>query len=226
MNRVNAEAAINSVFRRYGIGGSAIPAGASSHARGKVYELYVLTLVIQYLRGLGYRIRFSAPRGTIQFKTSPGLLNASDPHFIVSLGGKGPLFDIYLDVEFETLGSSRRETRSAGDLSHHHELDIGVFKHGLDNIRPKHTDVALAVECKAVVMLEKAVVRGMLGLRRELSFLSKPGHTCLSKAANVRDVTVPADPPSEVWLVSTDPVVERYADSPGAFGIMCKFEDP
>ena len=226
MDRDNAEAAINSVFSTYGIGRNAIPAGASSHARGKVYELYVLTLVIQYLRGLGYTISFSHRHGTVQFKSSPGLLKASDPHFFVSLPGCRPSFDIYVDVEFQTLGSFRRSSTASPDRSSRHEIDIGVFTHGLNNVRPAHTDVALAVECKAVVSLAKAVIRGMLGLRRELSLLCEPGPSVLAQTACRSVPHVPANPASEVWLVTTDRDVSMYSYSPSSFGVTCRHEDP
>lgn len=226
MNRANAEAAIKSIFGTYGVASSTIPAGASSHARGKVYELYVLTQVIRHLRSLGYRIRFSRPRGAVQFKSSPGLLKASDPHFSVSLPGNNPIFDIYVDIEFQTLGSSLQARAVNPDLSEHHEIDIGVFRHGLNNVRPAHTDVALAVECKAVVSLSKAVIRGMLGLRRELSLLSPPRTSVLAAIAGHSVPDVPAEPPSEVWLVTTDPNVSRYSNSPATFGIYCIHDDP
>lgn len=226
MNRANAEAAIRSVFGAYGIASSTIPAGASSHARGKVYELYVLTQVIRHLRSLGYRISFSHPSGAVKFKSSPGLLKASDPHFSVSLPGHKPTFDVYVDIEFQTLGSSRMRGRALSDLSEHHEIDIGVFRHGLNNARPAHTDVALAVECKAVVSLSKAVIRGILGLRRELSLLSPPRTSVLAAIAGHSVPDVPAEPPSEVWLVTTDPNVSRYSNSPATFGIYCIHDDP
>lgn len=226
MDRANAEAAINSVFRTYGIARSAIPAGASSHARGKVYELYVLTLVIHHLQVLGYTISFSHPRGTVQFKSSPGLLKTTDPHFGVSRPGSRPSFDIYVDVEFQTLGSSLGPSTVNSDLSAHHEIDIGVFNHGLNNIRPAHVDVALAVECKAVVSLPKSVIRGMLGHRRELSFFTSPRSSVPAQTVGSAEPYVPADPASEVWLVTTDANVSMYSNSPGAFGITCRHEDP
>lgn len=226
MNRANAEAAIRSVFRTYGIASSIIPTGPSSHARGKVYELYVLTLVIKYLRGLGYIVSFSHPRGAVQFKSSPGLLKASDPHFAVSIPGSRPSFDIYVDVEFQTFGRSLGASTGTPDLSGHHEIDIGVFTHGLNNVRPAHSDVALAVECKAVVSLPKAVIRGMLGLRRELSLLCSHRPSILADTVGSSVTCVPANPASEVWLVTTDGNVSMYSNSPGAFGITCRHEDP
>lgn len=226
MNRANAEVAIRSVFGTYGIGSSTIPTGTSSHARGKVYELYVLTLVIQYLRGLGYLVSFSHPRGAVQFKSSPGHLKASDPHFAVSIPGSRPSFDIYVDVEFQTLGRSLGASTGTPDLSGHHEIDIGVFTHGLNNVRPAHSHVALAVECKAVVSLPKAVIRGMLGLRRELSFFSSHRPSILADTAGSCVPCVPADPASEVWLVTTDGNVQNYCSSPSQFGIECSYQNP
>jgi hypothetical protein len=226
MNRANAEAAINSLFNSYSIPHSAIPTGHSDHVRGKVYELYVLTIVVDYLRNLGFNISFSSSAGTVQFKSSPGLLKAADPHFEVSLPGSPPSFDIYLDVEFQTMGSSKLASHSPQDLSHHHEIDIGVYTHGMDNVHPQHDEVALAVECKAVVSLPKSVIRAILGVRRELSLLDHTQSSLLAQTAGKVGATVPADPPSEVWLASTDIRVLNYQNSPGSFGIECRHEDP
>ncbi|WP_420963383.1 hypothetical protein [Brucella sp. IR073] len=229
MNRADAEASIKSLFDKYRISHSVIPTGKSSHVQGKVYELYVLTKVVEYLQTLGYKIDFSNPNRIMKFKTKGGYLRSSDPHFEVSIPGNKPVFDIYVDVEFQTLGSSKisHSGSFSADLSHHHEIDVGVYVYGLDNVRPRHDQVALAVECKAVVSLEKAVIRGMLGLRRELSLLDPEQASILTQSARYihNGTDVPANPPSEVWLVSTDQAVKQYRNSPKVFGIECRHED-
>lgn len=225
MNRVQVELEIKKLFALYGASQSNIPSGVSGHVKGKVYELFVLVRVIDYLRSHGFNISFSHPHQNVKFKSSPGLLHQSDPHFIARHSVTQRAFDIFLDVEFITLGTEMLGAESS-DNSFCHEIDIGVYEHGLDHQRPTHEDVALAVECKALAKLEKHVVRGILGLRRELSFLAESSPSTVAVAAGNGAPEVPAWPPSEVWLCCTDPRINNYKVSTGAFGIQCLYEVP
>ena len=81
--------------------------------------------------------------------------------------------------------------------------------------RPYPEDIRFGVECKSADY-EKKLLREILGIRRELSYLTQPQATGFSSWPRP---TVPATPPSCLLVYSTDPVVLRYS-SPGAtFGI-------
>ncbi len=225
MNKAQAETEIKNLFASYGASQANIPSGISSHVKGKVYELFVLVRVIDYLRSQGYKIEFSHPLANVIFKSSPGLLHQNDPHFIATHPDTHKAFDIFLDVEFKTLGS-QIASGSSSDNSAWHEIDIGVYEPGLDNQRPPHDAVALAVECKALAKLEKHVIRGILGMRRELSYFKENSPSTIAMASGNIAPEVPAHPPSEVWLCCTDGRINNYKASTSAFGIECIHEVP
>lgn len=193
-----------------------------SLSKGKLYELFVLSEVIVDLRRRGFSLNFSG--NSIKFQSSPGSVNQFDPHFDVYVPGKQrPSFQIFVDVNTLTLGSTRA---SKSDLSHYHELDIAVISAGVTGL-PKHHEVAMAVECKAVATLTKGMVRGVIGLRRELSLLVKNNPSILSAALpRGQQILVPATPPSELWLVFIDDRGVNYSSSPEVFGIELRHREP
>lgn len=106
----------------------------------------------------------------------------------------------------------------AQDDSGYHELDIAVVRFGARG-RPLFNEIALGVECKATAVFNKSVVREVLGIRRELSFLAGMQPSALSQPTGVMQVTVPANPASELWLAYTDPKGDNYSASPSTFGV-------
>jgi hypothetical protein len=219
MNKTAAKLAIKSLFKRYGASRSASIKNLGKASIGKVYELYVLAELLRELRSRGYLITFSNPGSTLKFKAGPGLLKQQDPHFDISKkADQTECYQIFVNVEFKTLGT--QGISAAPDYSARHELDIGVFSHGLSGY-PQHTKVALGIECKAVGKLTKQVVRGVLGLRRELSLLCEPIPSVLSAGRKQ-----PANPPSELRLVTTDPRVDTYIQSPLTFGVELQWMKP
>lgn len=179
---------------------------------GKLYELYVLSYVLERLRARGFRISFYGR--TLRFKSSPGQIRRADPHFELRSPTTGAAYWIFVDIEFETLGSARVQV---SDRSLRHEVDIVVVS--VDSGYPKHSDILLGVECKAVANFSKSILKEVLGVRRELSLVGRSQSSLLSVAGGSPNVDVPADPPSEYWLAYIDPIGDVYAESPKAFGV-------
>jgi len=187
---------------------------------GKLYELYVLSHLVDNLANRGFRLTF---RGTsLRFKASPGRLISTDPHFeVASPGSASADFWIFVDIEFETLGC-RHVT--VGDHSRRHEIDIVVVS--TTSAYPDHSDIALGVECKSTANFTKGIVKEVLGVRRELSLLDRSKPSLLTLAGSSVPVYVPADPPSEYWLAFVDGTGLNYCDSPSAFGIDFRHIEP
>lgn len=214
----NAKQALEDVFEAIGHAVGAIPLTLRKPTLGKVYELTVLAHVLEELVGRGFVLSFSNPRQKVAFKGGPCALSQADPHFDVAVpGATAPDFQVFVSVEFETTGARHAATP---DLSCVHEIDIGVFK-AYAPAHPPREDVAMAIECKAVQKFTKAMVRSALGLRKELSVSHGEQPSTLAQALGARDPLVPADPPSEVWLVARDSRVTSYAASPGYHGVIC-----
>lgn len=213
---------IKAIFNALGAGGSASLKAKKKENYGKVYELFVLSELLSELDIRGYDVSYSNPGAALAFKSGPGLLKQSDPHFdIREKKLKSCQFQVFVNVEFSTLGISPSVRhpiasgmrRIAKDLSCFHELDIGVFLAGQTG-RPAYDKVALGIECKAVTTLTKQIVRGVLGLRRELSFLDRKAPAILLGGPSLQ-----AQPTSELRLVTTDARVKNYIASPSVFGI-------
>lgn len=221
MDKSSAQKTILSIFGAYKAVRPADRRLIRALTDGKLYELYVLSRVLQELRRRGFQIRFVGK--DLRFKASPGLIWPSDPHFELYVPGSSePIFKLYTDIEFETLGSTHQ---SPGDESCYHEIDIVVVDAEATD-RPSHEQIALGVECKATANFTKSIVREALGLRRELSYLQQPQPSRLSQAGVGPTTMVPAQPASEYWLAFVDPKGLNYAASPAAFGIKYQHWEP
>lgn len=211
MNKSQAVADIKAVFGAY----TAISGRANARLRklksGKLYELWVLSEVVQDLRARGFSLVFKGR--TLKFKGGPGQIKTSDGHFEL-IAPYGARLWLFVDIEFQTLGSTRAPV---SDYSRLHELDIVVVTRLSPN--PSHDDIALGVECKCVAKFGKHLIKEALGVRRELAYFHDwPQNSVLTDVGG-SPVQVRAEPASEFWLAYIDPQGDLYDESPAAFGI-------
>lgn len=205
MNRSAAEAKIKQVFRLY-----AAPTPASSATKGKVYELFCLAELLDYLDANGVSITYIG-RSKASFKAAPGGIKHTDPHF--ELVKSQQTLDLYVNIEVRSLSSAITTTT---DRSRHHELDLAIVEHGLSG-RPRHDQLVLGVECKAVANFRKSVLKEVLGVRRELSLLNSTDSRLQDFLGS--SVAVNADPGSEYWVRYIDSSGDKYSDGAACFGI-------
>ncbi len=218
MNRGQAIADIKAVFGAYKAVSSRAGARFRRVKAGKLYELWVLSEVVQDLRARGFRLTFKGR--TLKFKGAPGQIKTSDSHFQI-LAPNGALLWLFVDIEFQTLGSTRAPV---SDYSRLHELDIVVVTKLSAN--PRHDEVALGVECKCVAKFGKHLVKEALGVRRELAYFSDWLQDSLLTDVGGAQVKVRAEPASEFWLAYIDAKGDQYDESPAAFGIALKHLQP
>ena len=185
---------------------------------GKLYELYVLSDVVQDLANRGCHLTFLG--SSLKFKGGPGMLKTSDPHFSV-IAPDGTQLWLFVDIEFHTLG---RHKKAASDNSARHEIDIVLVE--TTTGYPGFDQIWLGVECKAVANFGKDLVKEALGVRRELSYLFREHPSRLSQAGGSPSTDVAAAPASEFWLAFIDPKGTAYSQSPAAFGISLKYLKP
>ncbi|MQT13442.1 hypothetical protein [Segnochrobactrum spirostomi] len=185
-----AEKDILNIFSKYGAAWSKhktpLP---STLTRGKLYELYVLGIVLQELHNRGCNITFKGR--SLLFKAAPGKLKLSDPHFVVETPNGDTLW-LFVDIEFNTLG---QELSRATDRSRRHELDIVL----VDEINdyPSYRDVWFGAECKAHSNFRKSIIKEVLGVRRELSGRDRKcqKYSRLTQSGTSPQVSVYASPP-------------------------------
>lgn len=179
---------------------------------GKLYEAYILGIVAEHLtRDEGYNLTLKNGN-QIALKSSPGPINRSYPMIEVRRSGSC-VAEIWTDVEFLSLSASRSggTGMNRGD---YHELDIMMVDAG-QNGRPAHDRVWLGVECKNTGY-NKGLLKEILGVRRELSYLQDPKSTRFRRWPRS---SVPADPNSCLLVYATDKAVLEYQDPGQVFGI-------
>lgn len=181
---------------------------------GKIYEAWVLCNVLEHLhRDEGYRVTLRES-STVHLKSAPGEINRGFPHFHLTNPPR-PDLEVWTDVEFLGLSASDRGVSSReADRCDFHELDVVVVAAGTEE-RPGVEDVKIGVECKNRPY-DKSMLRGMLGVRRELSFLRSPQRTGFTTWPRA---TVPAQPPSCLLAYGTDSAILRFAPPGQLFGI-------
>lgn len=173
VNEINNN--ISSVFKRVSKisksrGLNLLPTNLKSLA-GKLFEASVLASVCEKLFHEEKLTIVLNEGSKLILRQKGGWINKSKyPYFKVYKNGN--LFgEIFTDVYFLTLSNHLKNSPNLlyGD---HHELDIALLKPMGTTDKPKHSDIFLAIECKNRT-LEKSIIKEILGIRRELSGLSK-----------------------------------------------------
>jgi hypothetical protein len=177
----------------------------------KLFEIVALSELLVNLKGANPALKFSLRNGGVSGKklvlqSGPGFADLTKSHIRVAVTGQPHFATIWTNVEF--LGHSHRATGIHLPGSYHEAdvvmLDTNAHGGGMAAVRPPANSVMLMIECKYLDILPKAVLRTLLGLRRELSLLSKPKPTSLAPFVNGAAATVglanslPAAPGSHV----------------------------
>ena len=205
MDQAKAKKAINHYFSKHK---ACMSATLKKSTGGKIYELYCLAKTLEWLRS-SYGVDIRLVKGTkINFKASPGNIDRSRSYFVVSKDGK--YLELHTDIQVRTLGA--HQLGGGVGKSGYHEIDIVLIDpHVRDGDMPQHDQVVLGVECKSQAKFDKEIVRQVLGIRRELSFLSGPKLSELESFfgpvmhAATSLPKVNAVPASLYWLTYVDP---------------------
>lgn len=158
-------------FQRLGAGQATATALVQRvHLFDKAYELLAMLEMLKNLR-THCRARFVLVQGhRVMFRTKGGPINSHYAHIEMSIGGF-PAGEIWTDIECQSLSavssgiSVRWPTYAAA-----HELDVVLVSVGVQGY-PSPQHVLIAVEAKHR-MYNKALLKELLGVRRETSFKS------------------------------------------------------
>jgi hypothetical protein len=147
---------------------SGLQASLVGMVASKLYEAKVLAELLNQLAASGYRFRVI--NGAVCLKAAPGPINTSYSYIEV-LRNKVHVANIWTDVEFVGLSSfilaGLPRPSARGE---YHELDILVCD--TDAVtRPRSDQVFIGVEAKHWAHMPKKLLREILGVRRELSFV-------------------------------------------------------
>jgi hypothetical protein len=219
MNKADIKARIGQALDQYlaalpGTSATLIPDAITA---GKLYEAHVLACIARDLT-IKEGLDLTLVKGTkIVLKAAPGPINQHYPHIEVRRAGKH-VANIWTDVEISTL-SYLMTDGSVQAAGHYHELDIVVVTPNA-NARPLPSELWLGVECKHTPY-DKAMLRQILGIRRELSLLRDPQAT---NFATWPAKVVPASPPSCLLVYGSSPAVLSFPHPGEKFGIEFVYE--
>lgn len=210
-NKATAKSEIRKFFTKHGVSAKKATASASD---GKVYELFCLVRTLDWLKSK-YPVTVRFRGSTVDFKASPGNIDRSKSYFEIT--DRHRTLELHTDIEVQTLGSTL--LGGTGDNSGYHEIDLVLIDPCVpDGQKPQHNQLFLGVECKAHANFGKGIVKQVLGIRRELSFLQDaPCSLDLVFGTTFRQMN--ANPASLYWLAFTDSKGLNYSQSPGAFEI-------
>ena len=164
----NAINTISTVFTNVLGPGSGLQASLAGMVASKLYEAKVLSAVLSRLSAVGYS--FVVVNGTVSLKAAPGPINKSYAHIKVNFAGKH-VANIWTDVEFVGLSSYELAGLTAPSArGEYHELDVLVCDPSA-TVRPRADQVFIGVEAKHWREIPKKLLREILGVRREMSFV-------------------------------------------------------
>ena len=186
-----------------------------SDLTGKLYEASVLAEVIEKLVTVeNLTVRLAGSGKYLKLKQKGGPISRDYPYFRISQGGQ-PFAELFMDIYFTTLSSSRRSGAPGSRRGDFHELDLALLVPDVKS-RPEPEEILIAIECKNTT-LQKSTIRELLGFRRELSMLSGAEDTGFT---NWPADTIPADPPSIHMLYTTHgSILSHYRENCEVFGI-------
>ena len=163
-------AKIQSVFNLALGPGSGLQASLAGVVASKLYEARVLAELLERLALDGYS--FAVVNGSAGLKAAPGPINTGYAHIEVFYG-KNHRANIWTDVEFVGLSSYKLAGNATPSArGEYHELDIVVCDPKASG-RPNSDQVYVGVEAKHWAHIPKKLLREVLGVRRELSFINR-----------------------------------------------------
>lgn len=183
---------------------------------GKLYEAYVLASVCSSLKNKeGLRLELSVGE-KIYLKRGTGPINRAYP-CIEAYRDDELVAEIWTDVCFISqsyLRASEYFRSTTPQYGDYHELDILMVEPNLDSY-PLPEQIWLGVECKNTGM-RKGILKEILGVRRELSFINESRNTKFNKWPQTE---ARSNPPCCLLLYSSDEAVEKYRNSGNFYDI-------
>lgn len=189
---------------------------------GKLYEAYILASVCSSLKNEeGLRLELSVGE-KIYLKRGTGPINRAYP-CIEAYRGDELVAEIWTDVCFLSQSYLRTSTYSkskAPQYGDYHELDILMVEPNLESY-PRPEQIWLGIECKNTGM-RKGILKEILGVRRELSFINEPRNTKFKKWPQIE---ARSNPPCCLMLFSSDEAVEKYTNAGNFYDVKFIYQE-
>jgi hypothetical protein len=211
-----ALARLRRAFQRHlGAGASRLLGTAKLY--DKAYELSSLTETLDHLRGhvRGATFRLVGAK-SVTFRGKGGPIDRAAWPFIEVVQSGSVIAEIWVDIECLALSTTKQKKVVSGfPYGKAHELDIIVVEPGTFG-RPAPEKVLIGVEAKHR-QFNKALLKELLGVRREMTFKSDPKPNPFAWWAPAGRLS--ANPPSGLVLFCSAPNVASYQDPADFWGI-------
>ena len=192
-----------------------IPKDLLSNAQGKIYEAYILSLIIKNL-SINEGLKIELTQGNkIKLKSSPGPINRNYPYFKI-IKNNSHFADLFTDIEFTSFSYTQIHRHQNPTLGDYHELDIIVVSPNAHS-RPYPQDIYLGIECKDTTF-DKGMLRAILGVRREMGY-STLGQSINTKFNNWPASVVGYHPNSVLQVYCNHNSITKYIPSNNFFSI-------
>ena len=205
-------------FRRH-LGIDRLTAGqllTGTKLQDKAYELSALIEVMRKLKAYRPGLTFTLEHGTsVKFREGGGPIHRKQWPYIRIDDGPRTVGELWVDIECLALSAGPKAKSLSGHLyGKCHELDIVLVPPGTDG-RPMPREILLGVEAKHR-QFNKALLKELLGVRREMTLLSKPQCYPARHWFVWWDHKLPANPPSGLIAFCSSASIAKY-DAPAEF---------
>ena len=209
---------IKETFERLGVPSSSINI---PDLKGKTFELYSLSDIIEELERKGFNLRLILINGNVQFANKPSKLDRNRFSHI-QLYRNNENYELWMDIEFIGISRNHASLSSRAQIFRKnfvHELDIAILEKNIpDGKRPTYREIHLAVECKDTQNFRKPILKQILGIRRELSF-----YKGFPKINKITYRKIKQNPPTEFWIYSSNLSVNNLQDVGNFWGLKFKY---
>ncbi|QSR19733.1 hypothetical protein CA833_21555 [Novosphingobium sp. KA1] len=190
---------------------------AGARLYDKAYELSCLIETMQHLKSCGSSVSFTLIGGCKpKFRGKGGDIQRGVWPFIEMYDGSTVVAEIWVDIECLAL-SAWVDGKAAGNppFGRAHELDVIVVEPGASG-KPEPGALKVGIEAKHRPF-NKALLKELLGVRRETAFKSDDGPNPFAWWQPGREL--PAEPPSGIVLFCSDVGALNYVDPAEFWGL-------
>ncbi len=197
---------------------------ASATLQEKAYELNALIEVMARLKAMRSSLSFILVHGSsLVFRAKGGPIDRAKWPYIRIDDDRGTVGELWVDIECLAISAGRAAKALTGQIyGKCHELDIVLVVPGTSQ-RPLPDEVLLGVEAKHRVF-NKALLKELLGVRREMTMRTNP-----SRTRNTRRWFIwwahdlPAQPPSGLVAFCSSNTINLYRDPADFWGIHMEY---
>lgn len=183
----------------------------------KAYELTALIATMKRIRHAKASTSFQLKHGpTLYFRSGGGPIDRSKFSYIEVVESGIVVAELWVDIEFLAISAppGTKSTHKGHLLGLGHELDVVLVRPGTTGYPEPH-EILIGVEAKNTPFT-KALLKELLGVRREMAMLSRPQRLIADEWFVWWATDLPSHPPSGLVAFCSNANISKY-DGPMRF---------